>query len=238
MPTKDAQRARRHLVFKVGRSVARVTPADKVGTVFVDTNCMPFAGFPVASAWILELLHSHRMTYQTARLELVRCAKDVLQTIATVDQWRQEMQAAQLKAHVKQVQAALSAQRRAFVIIPEVEAWVAEHEEVRDRYKFLVLTGKSGLGKTEYAMGLVALGKGLELNMAATNTPDLRQYDSSTHDLLLFDEMHAKDILLHKKLFLSPPRALTMGYSGTNCTACAVWVHQKLIVVCTSRWDQ
>ena len=96
--------------------------------------------------------------------------------------------------------------------------------------------GESGLGKTQYAMGLVPPGRALELNMAATDTPDLKLYDAVRHDLILFDEMKARDVLLHKKLFQAPASMISMGNSATNCHAYTRWLHQKLLVVSTNRW--
>ena len=55
---------------------------------------------------------------------------------------------------------------------------------------------------------------------------------------VLFNEVHAKDILLCMKLFPSPPSALTMEHARTRCTARTVWMHLKLVVICTSRWGQ
>ena len=131
----------------------------------------------------------------------------------------------------------LLAVRSAFVTIPAVEDWVKDHNETKFRYKFLVLSGESGLGKTQFCVGLVPRGRALELNMAATEDPDLRAYDHAEHDLILFDEMAARCILKHKKLFQAPPVAIGMANSATNCHAFRVWVHQKLLVVSTNRWD-
>ena len=211
--------------------------APKVGTVTCATNSPAFTHFPVSPQWVLTLLQSQKMTYETARRELVRTAKDVIRTIPTIDKWRMEMQRQQLKYYSDKVASQLAAKRKAFVHIPEVQDWIEDHKEVKFRYKFLVLTGGSGLGKTQFAMGLVAPGKALELNMAATGDPDLKEYDVSVHDLLLFDEMAAKYIVVHKKLFQAPPAVLTLGNSSTNCHAYSVWVHQKLLVVSTNRWE-
>ena len=73
--------------------------------------------------------------------------------------------------------------------------------------------------------------------MAATDTPDLKLYDPVLHDLILFDEMKAQDVLLHKKLFQAPASMLSMGNSATNCHAYTRWLHQKLLVVSTNRWN-
>ena len=211
--------------------------APKVGTVTCATNFPAFTHFPVTPQWILTLLQSQKMTYDTARRELVRTAKDVIRTLPTIDKWRNEVQRQELKVVTEKVASQLAAARKAFVNLPEVQDWIEDHKEVKFRYKFLVLTGGSGLGKTQFAMGLVAPGRALELNMAATGDPDLRDFDVSVHDLLLFDEMAAKYIILHKKLFQAPPAMLTLGNSSTNCHAYSVWVYQKLLVVSTNRWD-
>ena len=213
------------------------TVAPKVGTLTVDTNCNAFTGFPVVPQWILTMLQSQKMTYAIAREQLIRCARDVVRTTGIVDKWRQELQAAFMKEHEETVQEHLELHRRSFVSIPEVNDWCEDHKVVRFRYKFLVLNGESGLGKTQYALGLVPRGRSLELNMAATDTPDLKLYDPVLHDLILFDEMKAQDVLLHKKLFQAPASMLSMGNSATNCHAYTRWLHQKLLVVSTNRWN-
>ena len=45
----------------------------------------------------------------------------------------------------------LHATARPFVKIPVVEKWVKEHTEIRWRYNFLVLVGRSMFGKTRFA---------------------------------------------------------------------------------------
>ena len=107
---------------------------------------------------------------------------------------------------------------------------------MKHRYKFLVLHGESGLGKTQFALHLVAPGRALELNMASNDTPDLRGYDPTEHDLILFDEMRAKDVVANKKIFQAPPVEVSLGNSATNCYAYTRWLHQKLLVVSTNRW--
>ena len=211
--------------------------ADKVGTVAVATNCQAFTGFPVSPQWVLTLLQANKMSYEIARAELIRCTRDVCRTIGTVDKWRQEMRNASLQKAAEHAQEQLALQKCVFVEIPEVQAWIEEHKAFRFRYKFLVLTGESGLGKTEFALGLVRQGRSMELNMASTSSPDLKQYDAAVHDLILFDEMAAKDILLHKKFFQAPASLLTMGSSVTNCHAYTIRVHRQILVISTNRWD-
>ena len=118
----------------------------------------------------------------------------------------------------------------------EVEAWKQEHAVARPRYRFLVLVGPSGLGKTQFAKSLVEKKRSLELNMASAPEPNLKEYDHEQHDLILFDECSAKKVLLQKKLFQAPLSPVALGQSTTGCFAYNVWVHAKLLVVASNIW--
>ena len=137
---------------------------------------------------------------------------------------------------MSQVQRHLAAAAKPFVRIESVEQWKEDHKAIRPRYKFLVLVGPSGLGKTQYAKALVPSGRALELNMAAAPEPDLKAFDHETHDLILFDECPAKVILKQKKLFQAPAVKVALAASVTGCYSYTVWVHQKLLVVCSNVW--
>ena len=123
-----------------------------------------------------------------------------------------------------------------FKKFPEIERWKEEHAVARPRYRFLVLVGPSGLGKTQFAKSLVQKGRSLELNMASAPEPNLKEYDHEQHDLILFDECSAEKVLLQKKLFQAPLSPVALGQSTTGCFAYSVWVHAKLLVVASNVW--
>ena len=141
-----------------------------------------------------------------------------------------------LLRHHEVVQQQLNTLKRPFVSIPAVHSWIKDHKFMKWRYTFLVLQGGSMLGKTRYALSLVPDGRGLELNCISGNEPDLRAYDPTGTDLILFDEMPASAILAHKKLMQCPPAMVSLGTSATNAFAYKVWVHQKLFVISTNTW--
>ena len=72
--------------------------------------------------------------------------------------------------------------------------------------------------------------------MASAPEPDLKAFDHETHDLILFDECPAKVILRQKKLFQAPAVKVALAASVTGCYSYTVWVHQKLLVVCSNVW--
>ena len=60
------------------------------------------------------------------------------------------------------------------------------------RYRILVLEGPSGLGKTQFSVSLSP--RSLEVMRSNCDEPDLREFKSGKHDLVLLDE--AKCILV------------------------------------------
>ena len=84
-----------------------------------------------------------------------------------------------MRERILSIERELERSERPFKTIPEVEEWKAEHAVPRPRYRFLVLVGTSGVGKTQFAKSLVPKGRALELNMAAAPEPNLKEYDTS-----------------------------------------------------------
>ena len=54
--------------------------------------------------------------------------------------------------------------------------------------------------------------------------------------MILLDEMQAKGIFQQKKMMQCPPALVQLGTSATNAFSYQVWVHQKLLVICTNTW--
>ena len=211
--------------------------APKIGSIFTSGTVLPFKDYLVSGEWIMNLVQAGKLNFDTAREEIVRTAKNLPRILASLDRWHREMQQASLKEHIRSVQLELDARRKPFKSIDVVNDWVRSHDTNLMRYKFLVLCGGSGLGKTQFAKGLVGAGRTLELNMASAPEPDMREYDHTAHDLVLFDECGPEQVLKQKKLFQCPPVEVGLAASATSCHAYKVWVHKKLFVVATNVWQ-
>ena len=173
--------------------------AGKYGQIVAGSSMVPHRDFVVQPAWILNLLGMGKMSPTAAREHLVLQCRDLPRLLSSVDKYIHERRMLSLQRHQHDVVAQLNTLTRPFVHIPAVQEWIAEHRRLQWRYKFLILNGASMLGKTRYALGLVPPGRGLELNCIAGNEPDLRGYDPTETDLILFDEMPAAAILGQKK---------------------------------------
>ena len=208
----------------------------KKGMVLSGGTVMPFRDYLVSGEWVMNLVQGKKMTYECARQEMVKSAKNLCRLLPCLDRWHLETRRLAMRSTMTSVQESLAANRAPFKSIDVVNEWIQSHECIAMRYKFLVLVGGSGLGKTQFAKGLVPDGAALELNMAAAPEPDLREYDPKRHRLVLFDECEPKQVMRQKKLFQCPPAEVQLGASATNCHAYKVWVHQKLFVICSNVW--
>ena len=115
------------------------------------------------------------------------------------------------------IEIALKGSLKPFKRYPAVQQFLAQYRKIRSRYKFLVLEGRSGTGKTYFAKWMCGdPSTTLECNCACTPEPDLRDFDTLFHQLILFDEAAPTMVIRQKKLFQSPPSNVLLGSSATN----------------------
>ena len=124
-----------------------------------------------------------------------------------------------------------------FKTLPVVQEFLEHLKVVRSRYKFLVLYGRSGTGKTSFVRMLTGDPTEVyEVNCASGQEPDLRPFRHFKHKIVLFDEATPELVLNQKKLFQAPACFLQMGSSTTNCHAYSVYVSGTGLVVCANTW--
>ena len=121
--------------------------------------------------------------------------------------------------------------------MPEAKLFLEHLQTIRSRYKFLVLYGPSGTGKTSYTRMLTGdPSQVFEVNCASGQEPDLRPFRHFKHKHILLDEATPELVLNQKKLFQAPSCFLQMGSSTTNCHAYNVFVSGTGLVVCANTW--
>jgi hypothetical protein len=209
----------------------------KKGLVLSGGSKDPFTGYPVQVNWVLTLVQAGKVSITDARKLVTRCvsgASRALAELALVEQAAEKE--ATDRARLKALEC-LARSRQTWRVVPPVNLWRAQYETVRDRYKFLVLEGPSGVGKTVFARTLVEEGKEVfELNCAGSCNFDLRQFRYQKHGLILFDEIHAGQVQGARKLFQAGVAPVQLGMSQTCMYAYEVFLHAIRLVCCSNAW--
>ena len=87
-------------------------------------------------------------------------------------------------------------------------------------------------------MGPSAAGEILEVSCASGEEPELRRFQWSRHKLILFDEVHAKQVAAQRLLFQACTSDITLACSATNCHIYTIYAHRVRMVLCTSCWER
>ena len=211
----------------------------KIGMLHNMGSVQPFTGYLVNGEWIMNMVQQQKMLASKARPEIVRTAKRLPAMLENLDRWVRETRS----THLRQLEAALrrdlSTKAQPFKTLEPVVQWLKQFDKKQERYKFLVLDGLSGMGKTQFAHSLAsAPGAVLDINMASAPEPDLREYKPGIHEVILMDEMTPEKVLSQKKLFQAGPSEIGLAASATSCHAYKVWVWRRRFVCCSNIWRQ
>ena len=210
--------------------------APKVGMVFQAASSQPHRDFAVNAEWTWALLSQRKMLASAAREELVRTARNLSRHLRNHDVLAEELKALELREIIEGKEKLLRATRRPWRPIQEVTQWLDSFREHCDRRKFLVLSGPSRLGKTQYAVSLVAEGSSLQLNCAGVIHPSLRDFDWKVHKLILFDEGSPMMVARNRRLFQCPNAVVTLGQSPTNSMNYSVYLNDTALVISSNSW--
>ena len=183
-------------------------------------------------------MQAQKLAAYHARPLLVKCAT-ASRWIKELDQADLELEkAAVFEAHMA-AQKELAEAAHSWRSFPSVQLFRKQFEgPALHRYKFLVLAGPSRLGKTVFARSLSQTpDRVLEVNCAAGNEPDLRDYRLRHHDVILFDEIGPKQVLSQRKLFQACAAPVQLGSSATNCHSYCVFVWKKFLILCSNDWQ-
>lgn len=212
--------------------------AEKVGSVFRHSTKRPFRDFNVSNTWVMTLLQANKINLKLAREYAILSCNNVSRTLHEISLLEKERELASVKEYILRTEAELQQQRSAFRVLPEVETWRAQYASTKERYKFLVLSGPSRVGKTLFTKSLVPDGaKMWECTCSNGQTPDLRGFKFTEHKLVLYDEIEAPLIAAERKLFQASNSLVQLGGSATNCHSYEILVHRVMMVCASNNWE-
>ena len=210
----------------------------KIGQVHVLSNKTAFRDFPVQGQWVMALLQAGKIDAATARELVYKVAHGVTRLLADLDVVQRKREETRVTAARSSAVAGLAARQSLFRVIPEVEAWDAQYQELKERCRFLVLEGRSKVGKTAFARSkCVKGGQVLEINCAAGGEPDLRSYLYGRDGLILCDEIEAVAVAAQRKLFQAGTAFVQLGTSPTNIHVYSVFLHRVRIICASNNWS-
>ena len=211
----------------------------KIGMLHWMGSALPFSGYLVNGEWIMNMVQGGKMDAGKARGEIVKTAKRLSAMLDNLDRWVRETRSAHLRMVEAALRIELTKKAQPFRTLEPVAQWQTQYAQDKQRYKFLVLDGLSGMGKTQFAHSLAsAPGAALDINMASAPEPDLRDYRSELHEVIIMDEITPEKVLAQKKLFQAGPSEVGLAASATSCHAYKVWVWRKRFVCCSNIWRQ
>jgi hypothetical protein len=210
---------------------------EKVGKIRCDSDLVMHIDYPVNPLWICRLLSSQHISSSTAKSHFAKAVFAAKMNIENVTAAEKYNAYEKLRSDKLIVDNSLRMTQRAFRLIPAVTDWLASFGELKDRYKFLVLDGASGLGKTRLAANMTTAEKFLLVDCASSTTPDMLDFVRGRHDVVLYDEAHVDMIIKNKKLFQSGIDIAKLASSATNNCAYSVWMHRVKQIVCSNVWE-
>ena len=144
-----------------------------------------------------------------------------------------------LAAKLEHIKLSIDGTLRPFKSYEKVKEFNQQFAQVKGRYRFLVLEGKSKTGKTFFTKWMLGdPSRVYETNCAACPEPELRDFKALYHQVILFDEAAPEMVIAQKKLFQGPPCFVEMGCSTTNCHSYKVLVSGIRLVICSNGWSE
>ena len=211
---------------------------NKVGQLWSESDKRPFLDFPVHALWLMNLAQSEKLAVADAKALLKRVGMGATRYLQDLDHMETVRRRALLQTYRLSVMAALKSAECGWEIPPEVRGWQVQYTTLLPRYKFLVLDGPSGTGKSTFARTLGPRDlRVCELNCAGSTLPSLRDFDWFQDGLILFDEIEPGVVAANRKLFQASNVTVQLGCSPTGMHEYEVFVHRTRMVCTSNHWD-
>ena len=201
-------------------------------------NVTAFRDFHINENWVWNFLSAGKISIAVARAEFQKVTRHLstnLDQLAAVERAQREDT---IRRAIAETAALLEPSFAQFKVLPAVEAWERECEDVVPRRRFLVLCGGSGLGKTEYARSRAKEHHvGLhEVDCAGSQYLDLRAFNWCLHKYLLLDEASVDMVMRNRKVLQGPNCLCSLGDSSTGMYSYKVYTYGVRIIICSNTW--
>jgi hypothetical protein len=208
----------------------------KIGSIKQTFTKVAFKDYVVNERWVTTLLVAQKITPQTAHHMYLLACSSAQMNVRNLEFITRQEQERQEQAERLAMEVIIREKQLPFRQIPEVEEWLQHYDDIKDRYKFLVLDGPSQMGKTRFAASLTSVEKFYYLDCSTCIMPDMRSFNRRHHEVVLFDEIKATTVVSVKKLVQSSIDVVSLGSSQTNMNLYRIWCHRTKMICASNRW--
>ena len=216
----------------------------KLGHVLCNTNYPKYEAFVVQQKWVIGLWQRRKVGHEDAKQELIGARGHTNSYLNEV----QSIQDLEDKVDMENEKASIDAMLRGafkpFKFVPEVSLWKLQYEREgafgiwgkESRFKFLVLTGPSSLGKTQFAKSLFGISETLVVPCQGVANPSLKKFRRKQHKAILFDEVASSCIVNNKQVFQANNDIVLLGQSPCQRDIYSVFLYGIACICCTNDW--
>ena len=213
--------------------------APKIGRLIGHTNYEKMHCFAVQQKWVMQLWQQRKLSHEACRSEVIAARGHTIAYLREIDFVRQQEKKQRIMEEKARIDVALQRSFRPFRVIQPVEEWKKQYSRfarIEGRYKFLVLTGPSCMGKTQFAKSLFGPQVTLVAPCQKVTEPNLRNFDREVHKCIVFDEIKSPSISGNKAVFQANTEIVELGWSQ-----CGEHIYQNLLhgiacIVCCNDW--
>lgn len=211
---------------------------EKIGMVWSTSTIKSHEHYCVKDYWVTTLLTTGKISREVARKNYLMCITRAEFNVKQMDYvHKQQLDMELERDRIENLRAIMATQTR-FKVIPDVVEWSRQYDQLRSRYKFLILDGKSGTGKTRFCYNLAGEPTAVCYCDCSSGMPDLRHFCRKQHSVLLLDEIGADSVIQIKKVMQAGIDVCSLGSSPTQQHVYRVCTFQTKIVVATNIWKR
>ena len=217
---------------------------DKLGTVVSVTNYEKYVQYAVEQKWVMSLWQKRKLSHEKAKKEVIGArghTKSYLQEIRTIEELEE---AAEIENEKRMIDLLIGGHLKPFRWLPEVALWKLQYDREHEmgmwgrtnRFKFLVLTGPSSLGKTMFAKSLFGQESTLVVPSQKVTIPDLHDFKRRKHKAIVFDEIESPCVAANKQIFQANSDVAILGQSPTGDYIYKRLLYGTAMILCTNTW--
>ena len=234
-----------------GKNVQRATnrghyycQCNKIGAVESFTNYHKYTDFVVEQKWVIELWQRRKLDHKRARAEIIAARGHTMSYLKEIDAVEELEERAAIENEKKMIDLMVNGHMKPFKWIPEVSLWKLQYARNHvmglwgktNRFKYLVLTGPSSLGKTAFAKSLFGIDSTFVVPCQGVEKPDLQEFKRYEHPCIIFDEVTSHLIASNKAVFQANTDVVLLGQSPTGNFVYRRFLYGTAMICCTNTW--